>query len=140
MRNQYPSALLVSPDPDDRLVLTRIFDQENWALSTVRGLKPALAFLRRNPVPLVISECRFASGGWKDLLAATRDLPQSPSLVVMCRQADERLWSEVLNLGGHDVLSKPLSHAEVLWVSRHVFAKCAFPRTSAALQHATACP
>ncbi len=32
------------------------------------------------------------------------------------RLADERLWSEVLNLGGYDVLLKPFEPGEVLRV------------------------
>jgi DNA-binding response OmpR family regulator len=39
-------------------------------------------------------------------------------LIVTSRFADDYLWSEVLNFGGYDVLSKPFSEEEV----RHVFA------------------
>jgi FixJ family two-component response regulator len=31
----------------------------------------------------------------------------------MSRHADERLWAEVLNLGGYDLLAKPLEGDEV---------------------------
>jgi hypothetical protein len=34
-------------------------------------------------------------------------------LVVASRLADERLWAEVLNLGGHDVLAMPFDAHEV---------------------------
>jgi len=92
-------------------------------LSAVANLQSAVRFLRNDTVQLVISERNLRIGGWKDLLAAIQDLPYAPSLVVMSRLADEHLWSEVLNLGGHDVLAKPLREAEVLWVFRHVFEK-----------------
>ena len=45
-----------------------------------------------------------------------RQLPHQPLLVVTSRLADEHLWVEVLNLGGHDVLAKPFQAAEVQWV------------------------
>jgi len=128
MIDQSRSALLVSPCLDDRLIFTDIFERQHWSLSAVAGLRPALTALRRRPVPLVIAERDFRVGGWKDLLAAVRDLPNPPALVVISRLADERLWSEVLNLGGHDVLAKPLREAEVLWVFRHVFEKSAGPQ------------
>jgi len=37
-----------------------------------------------------------------------------PSLIVVSRFADDYLWVEVLSLGGHDVLPKPLDHKEVV--------------------------
>ena len=43
-------------------------------------------------------------------------LPHHPRLVFTSRLADEYLWVEVLNLGGHDVLVKPFRAAEVQWV------------------------
>ena len=57
-------------------------------------------------------------GTWKDLFTAMMQLPRAPLLIVASRLADERLWAEVLNLGGHDVLCKPFQTKEVLWVLR----------------------
>ena len=37
-------------------------------------------------------------------------------LIVTDRLADERLWAEVLNLGGYDLLLKPFDPEEVLRV------------------------
>lgn len=119
--------MLVSPYLDDRLILTEIFEEQDWSLAAVTSLSSALTALRRRPIPLVIAEREFPGGEWKDLLAAIRDLPDPPALVVISRLADEYLWAEVLNLGGQDVLAKPLRSAEVFWVSRYVFEKHARP-------------
>lgn len=127
MFDQSRSALLVSPYIDDRLILTEIFEEQGWRMAAVTSLQSALRVLRRRPVPLVIAERDFPGGRWNDLQAVLRDLPGPPALVVISRLADERLWAEVLNLGGHDVLAKPLRQAEVLWVVRHVFEKRACP-------------
>jgi DNA-binding response OmpR family regulator len=35
-------------------------------------------------------------------------------MVVASRLADERLWAEVLNLGGYDLLVKPFNSIEVI--------------------------
>ncbi len=140
MIHQPGSALLVSPYLDDRLILTDIFERQNWSLTAVASLRPALSFLRRRPVPLVIAERDFLGGGWQHLLAAIRDLPDPPALVVISRLADEHLWSEVLNLGGHDVLAKPLREPEVVWVVRHLFERSACPAPSSpGLAHAAGC-
>jgi FixJ family two-component response regulator len=46
---------------------------------------------------------------WTKLCA----LDTPPPLIVTSRHADNRLWGEVLNLGGFDVLAKPLDEDEV---------------------------
>jgi hypothetical protein len=39
-----------------------------------------------------------------------------PNLIVSSRLADDRLWAEVLNLGGYDVLARPFNRVEVIRV------------------------
>ncbi len=62
---------------------------------------------------MVITECELAGGlSWRDLLAEIDEM----GVIVTSKVADERLWAEVLNLGGYDLLMKPLDPAEVLRV------------------------
>jgi len=63
-----------------------------------------------------VTERDLTLGNWKDVLAAIQQLPRTPLLIVTARLADELLWAEVLNLGGHDVLSQPFQVSELLWV------------------------
>ena len=44
-------------------------------------------------------------------------LAAPPKLIVSSRLADHRLWAEVLNLGGFDVLMTPFETEEVLRVT-----------------------
>lgn len=113
---QTKSALLVSPLSEDHQALTQIFLKQDWKLHRTRTLGSALALLRNQPLPVVITERDLPLGDWKDLLVAIQQLPHSPLLVVTSRLADEYLWAEVLNLGGHDVVAKPFREAEVHWV------------------------
>jgi DNA-binding response OmpR family regulator len=110
------SVLLVSPLPEDHEFLGQLFSQQNWKLYGVRTLGCAIALLRDQPIPVVVTERDLPLGGWKDLLAATQLLTHRPLLVVAARLADEYLWTEVLNLGGHDVLAKPFQAKELRWV------------------------
>jgi DNA-binding response OmpR family regulator len=110
------SALLVSPLSEDHEFLSEIFVQQNWRFYGVRTLGSALALLREQQVPVVITERDLPLGDWKDLLAAIQHVAHRPLLVVASRLADEYLWTEVLNLGGHDVLAKPFQAKELRWV------------------------
>ena len=110
------SALLLSPFPEDHRLLSQIFLDKGWTVHLTHTLGSALAVLRDRPIPVVIAERDLPCGDWKDLFAALQLLPHRPFLVITSRLADEDLWAEVLNLGGHDVLAKPFQAAEVQWV------------------------
>ena len=110
------TALLVSPFSADHQLLSQIFIDRGWTLHLTYTLGSALAVLRDRPIPVVIAERALPCGDWRDLFAALQVLPHHPLLVVPSRLADEYLWVEVLNLGGHDVLAKPFRAAEVQWV------------------------
>jgi DNA-binding NtrC family response regulator len=49
-------------------------------------------------------------------------------LIVTDRLADERLWAEVLNLGGYDLLLKPFDPEELLRVVSSAWASWKFSR------------
>lgn len=77
-------------------------DLESWLLSHI---------------PLVIiCESHLPDGRWTDILHILRNSAKPAKLVVSSRFADERLWAEVLNLGGYDVLATPFQAQEVLHV------------------------
>jgi len=68
-------------------------------------------------VAAVLTEAHLPDGrGWKDILRKLERTPNPPPLIVTDRLANEALWSEVLNLGGYDVLAKPFEKREVLHV------------------------
>jgi len=52
-------------------------------------------------------------GTWKDILRTAETQSQAPLVLVVSRHADDRLWAEVLNLGGYDLLLKPFDRSEV---------------------------
>ena len=113
---EHKAALLASAAGEDRESLAGIFSQQGWTLYSTETLDAAVTFLRENPVPVLITERDLPAGNWKDLFTAAQRLPNAPLFIVASRLADDQLWAEVLNLGGHDVLSKPFQTDEVLWV------------------------
>ena len=62
---------------------------------------------------IVFCEHNLAPYSWRDVLAEVAVVPTPPLLVVTSRLADDYLWSEALNLGAYDVLSKPFISLEV---------------------------
>ena len=78
------------------------------------GCVEAVKLLEVERAPVVIVERDLPDGNWKTLHHRLMQMPFPPKLIVICRLADERLWAEVPNLGGFDVLAQPFYAREVL--------------------------
>jgi DNA-binding NtrC family response regulator len=110
------TVLAISDSAEDHNWLNEVFRHSNWKIMTARSCREAFEVLQSSRVPVVLCDCTLPDGGWKSLLNRFSQWPEEPLLVVMSRQADDRLWAEVLNLGGYDVLSKPFDRSEVIRV------------------------
>jgi DNA-binding response OmpR family regulator len=99
---------------EDRESLRELSRAFGWtALLIHNGRDLSVAFQQFQP-HVVITDWMLAGGeGWKDVLHTAQDQPESPPVIVSSRLADERLWAEVLNLGGYDLLLRPLVASEV---------------------------
>ncbi len=104
--------LVVSSDERDHSSLRRILSNE-YQLHRATGRREALSFVRRHRPGVVVCDQVFADGDWRDLLHDLQHEQQMPPLIVSSRLADDRLWAEVLNLGGYDLLNKPFAASEV---------------------------
>jgi DNA-binding response OmpR family regulator len=89
------------------------------AISAAHSLGDSLCRLRQLDVSVVICDRDLPAGGWRALLAAIDKMAAPPLLIVTAPDADDKLWAEVLNLGGYDVLAEPLDAEEVRRVLLH---------------------
>lgn len=105
--------LAVSPHEPDLLVLSRIIDHSAWRFQSASSIAEARDVLRRHLCHVVVCDKRLPDGDWKDMLEAICTLPDGPQLIVTSKDADDRLWAEVLNCGAWDVLVKPFHPKEV---------------------------
>ena len=105
--------LAISPDVEDHKVVRQILDGSEWQTLACKTCGQARQLLRQASV--VLCEQKLADGDWKQVLKEIQNMSDPPLLIVTSRLADSGLWAEVLNLGGYDVLAKPLRAEEVLW-------------------------
>jgi DNA-binding NtrC family response regulator len=106
--------LALTPFQEDRAFLQTIIGHYPWVLFKADHLAAALDLLRLHEICVVFCERDLTPGLWTDLLEHINGLPHPPSVIVTSRLADDRLWSEALNLGAWDVLAKPFDRGEVL--------------------------
>jgi DNA-binding response OmpR family regulator len=105
--------LAVSPVDENLAFLQRIFDDSGWRLFTARTCREAKAELQRDRLAVIVCESHLIDGNWRDVLSALAPLLNPPRLIVVSRLADSELLTEILNMGGFDLLPAPLREVEV---------------------------
>jgi DNA-binding response OmpR family regulator len=112
------NVLVVSPFEEDHALVRRVFPEPAWVLFSATTGEQALELAGLHRMHIVIVERYLTDRSWKTLWEELREAAGRPQLIVTSRHADNRLWAEVLNLGGYDVLAKPLDELEVAEVVR----------------------
>jgi len=102
--------VVISARPETSAILGEMLSGSPWKVRPCRSNGEGLRWLSVKGAAVVISEAELADGDWRDVLESIQLLPR---LIVTARHADEQLWAEVLNLGGHDVLAQPFDKNEV---------------------------
>ena len=113
------SVFSIGPMDDHQTVLARILKE--WLPdASARGRvafcttpKTVGKLHQQNRIPIVLCD---GESGWREILDEFRTFSDPPFLIVTSRLADDRLWSEALNLGAYDVLAKPFDDHEVIRV------------------------
>jgi DNA-binding NtrC family response regulator len=112
LKGQHTSMLAVGSSAEERRALANIFGSI-LEINTVNTCREARNFLARRPTPVVITDRDLTDGSWRDVLSAIGSSGHFSSLIVACRHADEKLWADVLHMGGFDVLATPFDPTEV---------------------------
>ncbi len=110
------TVLAVSPLDEDSRSLEHVFSHSKWEMLRVRTCHEALALLRETEIPVVVCERTLPDGDWKKILAEASTRPTPSRVIVTSQLADDLLWTEVLDMGGYDVLGKPFDSREVVRV------------------------
>jgi DNA-binding response OmpR family regulator len=109
--------LAICPGAQDRALMREILGRNCMKLYQAATGREGAEFLWRHLPQVVICEARLPDADWKEVLGQTAQLRDGPRLIVISSQADDSLWAEVLNLGGYDLLPKPLVPEEVARVA-----------------------
>lgn len=91
----------------------RMLGDSGVRVVTAVDVSGCLEAMRTRGVAVLVCDADLAGGGWKALLHSVGQMPAPPLLIVTSPDADDKLWAEVLNLGGYDVLAQPLNPGEV---------------------------
>jgi DNA-binding NtrC family response regulator len=106
--------LALIPAEDDRRLLRHTFAHTKWQLQFAGTLHDLRQALRHSQIGVVITDSRLPDCSWNEVLEAANQTEGQASVIVSSRLADDRLWAEVLNTGGFDLLLMPFDRTEVL--------------------------
>lgn len=107
-------AIFVGRDDSDYRHLQGIFKMMNWRLTRVPDWQQALKRADASQTTHFLYEhVSGDNGSWIRALDAVKALPNTPSFILTSRLADERLWVDILNRGGYDLLLQPFDSIEV---------------------------
>ena len=70
-------------------------------------------FEAQPPVQVVVTDAILNDGDWRRVLAMVAQGRRKIEVVVCSRLCDARLWLDVIEEGGYDVLVEPFEHDEV---------------------------
>jgi DNA-binding NtrC family response regulator len=96
--------------------LRRAVGHSRWTLHETATVRSAMSALAERAAVVLICEIELPDGTWRDLLAHAHALPLDPPVIVVGRKADDRLWMEVLDRGGYNLLGLPLDEPELFRV------------------------
>lgn len=107
------AVLLISPYPEDEAFLRDIANGFSFRLEVSLDWRTARTGSPLSSFPVVITERDLPDASWENVSSDCERMRNPPRLIVISRLADERLWAEVLNRCGFDVLAKPFDRDEV---------------------------
>jgi DNA-binding NtrC family response regulator len=117
MRQYEPVSLLVVGDTrQDREALLKILSDCSLRALSLGTSAQLAAVPVDSPPGLVLTEYRVPDASWLGVMEAARRRWPHVQTVVWSRFADEQMWSEVVCLGGFDVLPVPFDGDETLRV------------------------
>ncbi len=106
--------LSISTNQQDHACLRQIINKYQWDLRETTSLLCAQGVLQEAHVSVVICERESVSCSLTEVVQEIATMRHPPCLIASSRLADDRFWSEALNLGAYDVLAKPLEPVEVI--------------------------
>jgi DNA-binding NtrC family response regulator len=117
------SVLLISPYPEDETLLRNVVNGFSFRLEVSLDWRTARTGSPLSSFPVIITERDLPDASWENVFSNCEGMQNLPRLIVTSRLADERLWAEVLNRRGFDVLAKPFDRDEVTRVLGHALCR-----------------
>lgn len=92
-----------------------------WKLAIASDCESASATLRNREFPVVLYDRDLPHRNWRECMPPLLDVPRPPCIILASAVNDSYLWHEVVQLGGYDVISKPLRPEQIVAAVRRAW-------------------
>ncbi|MDP9169885.1 MAG: hypothetical protein M3N54_04655 [Acidobacteriota bacterium] len=100
---------------DDRAALSAIATRENWRLQFANRRESIVEELRRSPAVVLCDT------DWRGTLEALHSNPLRSRMILVTPETGDKLWLEVLELGGYDVVTRPFHERRLIDAITHAW-------------------
>jgi DNA-binding NtrC family response regulator len=111
--------------------IRHILREDGWTTQEASAIADARNRIATGRTDVILTEDNVSDGNWLDILTLAQAVSPRSQVVVVSRIADERLWAEVLSMGGFDLLELPFDREELLRVANAAW-RCANTHTKRA--------
>jgi DNA-binding NtrC family response regulator len=111
--DQEVELLLVSPSESDSETLRQALAGTRWRLVHVKSCAGAAPLLASHVFPVIIRDQQCCELGCVHAIRCARAGPYAAPLIVAAQTPDCRVWEDVIDHGGFDVLCRPFEAAKV---------------------------
>ena len=118
-----PTILIVDDEAAYREVLSAIFEDEGYKVSTAESGRSALEFLSANPCDLVLSDVRMPDIDGIELLRRARENYSDVGVVLMTAFGTMDTAREAFKLGADDFIQKPFNNDELRVIVKRTLEK-----------------
>jgi ActR/RegA family two-component response regulator len=93
--------------------IQRAIRPTGWAVAHAGSLEAAMAYLQSNVAAVAVTEAELTPNDWRTVVSSLHRLVDAPEIVVVTW--NELSLQDVLEVGGFDLLRRPLNHSDLLW-------------------------
>lgn len=131
-----PNLLIVDDEKGYREVLGAVFEAEGYSISTASHGRAALAFLKKSPIDVIISDVRMPDMDGIELLKKVRSIDADIGIVLMTAFGTINTAREAFKLGADDFVQKPFNNEELKLIVRRTLERRSLVNENRALRKA----
>lgn len=105
--------LILSVYMDDRLLLKRIAKQYDWEPRFAFSTQGALRLASQTHYDVILCDRHQAECPWQQVMSELSVCAPGSCIFLISRNSNNRLWGEVLEQGGFDILLRPFTGSTI---------------------------
>ena len=106
--------LVVMPNPPDRAAFAGIAAHAHWEVRMASTRESAEEILKHHPADVIVCDRDVKPAGWREAMEALAAQSPESRFILSTPANDDKLWLEVIERGGYDVVSTPLHQDRVI--------------------------